>query len=69
MAAAGLAIGLGLALFAGKYVRSQLFGIEPDDPTTVAAAVLLLGLMGVLAAYLPTRRAVRIDPMRALRTE
>jgi predicted permease len=65
--AAGLVCGLGLALAAGRYIRSQLFGIEPHDPATVAAAVAMLAAVALLAAYLPARRASKIDPMRALR--
>ncbi len=69
MTLAGLAVGLGLALAAGKYIRSQLYGIEPYDPGTVGLAVVSLAVIAVIAAYLPARRAARIDPMRALRFE
>ena len=60
-------IPVGLALAAGKYIRSQLYGIEPHDPGTVGLAVVSLAVIAVIAAYLPARRAARIDPMRALR--
>ena len=69
MAAAGLGVGLSLSLGAGKFIRSQLFGIEPHDPVTVAASIALLATVALLAAYLPARRAARIDAMRALRAD
>ncbi len=67
LAAIGLTAGVALALAAGKYVRTQLYGIEPNDPATIAAAAAALAIIALLAAYLPARRATRIDPMRALR--
>jgi predicted permease len=69
MAAAGLLIGLPAAFVAGRLARSLLFGVEPGDPQLAAlAGLLLIGVM-LLAAYLPARRATRIDPMTALRSE
>jgi hypothetical protein len=67
LAAAGLAAGAALALWAAPLVRSLLFGVEPRDPSTLAvAAVLLLATAGA-AAYVPARRAARLDPASLLR--
>ncbi|HEV8702064.1 MAG TPA: ABC transporter permease [Candidatus Polarisedimenticolia bacterium] len=69
MAAIGLSIGLPAAFAAGRLARSLLFGVEPGDPLLLAAAgLLLIGVM-LLASYVPARRATRIDPMAALRSE
>jgi len=69
MVAAGIAIGLPLSAWLSRLVESELFGVRPNDPATVAGATLLLAGMGVLAGYVPARRASRVDPMRALRYE
>jgi predicted permease len=68
---AGLGLGLGLpaAVMLGRIVESQLFGLRAADPLTLLGAVLLLATIVTLAGYLPARQAVRVDPMRALRTE
>jgi ABC-type antimicrobial peptide transport system permease subunit len=65
----GLALGAGAALLASRALASLLFGVAPHDPLTFAAVVVLLGLLGVAAAWLPARRAARLDPLAVLRTE
>jgi predicted permease len=65
----GVAVGLPGAWAASRWVESMLFGLKPTDPATIAASILLLGAAALLAAYLPARRASRIDPMIALRHE
>jgi predicted permease len=65
----GVVIGLLAALFAAKLADSLLFGLKPTDPLTLAAAAVLLIVVGILASSLPARRAARIDPMVALRDE
>jgi predicted permease len=66
---AGVGAGLVLARAASRMVRSQLFGVEPDDPLTLIAATLLLLTVAFAAAYVPAARASRIDPTTALRHE
>jgi putative ABC transport system permease protein len=69
LAALGMAVGLGTALLLGRFVESLLFGVTPTDPLTLGAVVVGLGAVAVLAAYVPARRASRIDPVVAIRTE
>jgi ABC-type antimicrobial peptide transport system permease subunit len=58
-----------LALVAGSWLRSLLFGVSPRDPMTIAVACFALIVAAVLAAYLPARRAANLDPLTALRYE
>jgi len=67
MAAIGMAAGVSFALLLGQVGRSLLFGLTPTDPFVPAAAVAVLGLVVLTAAYWPARRAARIDPVTALR--
>jgi len=69
IAAAGLAAGLGSAFLAARYFQDFLFGIGADDALTYAAITLILSAVALLACYLPARRATRVDPLIALRTE
>jgi len=65
----GVAIGLGAALAATRWVKSLLFSLPPHDPLTIGLAVLALMAVAAIAVYLPARRASRVDPMLALRLE
>jgi putative ABC transport system permease protein len=65
----GVAIGIAGAVVLTRTLRSFLFGLSPTDPLTFAAVALLLMLVGLLACYVPARRAARVDPMEALRYE
>jgi ABC-type antimicrobial peptide transport system permease subunit len=69
MVAAGLAIGLPVALASSKLIESFLFGMKPNDPLALTFAVTTLVIAAVAAAYAPAWRASRIDPMAALRHE
>jgi putative ABC transport system permease protein len=69
MGAARLAIGLVGALLVTRILESLLFGVSASDPLTFAAVSAALVTVLLLAAYLPARRATRVDPMLALRTE
>jgi ABC-type antimicrobial peptide transport system permease subunit len=65
----GLLLGLAAALFAARWISSQLFGLTPLDPGTLSFAVLLMLAVAATASYLPARAACRIDPTRALRQD
>jgi ABC-type antimicrobial peptide transport system permease subunit len=65
----GLAVGAGLAYAASRLIHSRLYGVAPQDPLTLALATMLLLLVAFSAAYLPARRASKLDPMAALRQE
>jgi predicted permease len=65
--AVGLGIGAIAALAAGRLVRSILYGLTPADPATLTISVLLVCTAAAAATYLPARRALGIDPVRALR--
>jgi ABC-type antimicrobial peptide transport system permease subunit len=65
--AGGAAVGLVTALAATRLLRTILYEVTPTDPLTLAVVLVLLIVGGVVAAYLPARRATRIDPAEALR--
>jgi predicted permease len=65
----GLALGIPAAVGAGYLMASQLFGVTPWDPLMLSGVALLLGLAALIAAFIPARRATRVDPMIALRHE
>ncbi|MDB4877648.1 MAG: permease [Gemmatimonadetes bacterium] len=69
LVAAGAVIGLGGALVATRLLRSLLFDLTPSDPITYVTIVALLGVAAVVASWIPARRAARVDPVVALRTE
>jgi predicted permease len=69
LAAIGVAIGLSGAYAVTRLIQAQLFGVEPTDLSTLAAASLGIAAVTALAGYLPARRATAIDPMSALRWE
>jgi putative ABC transport system permease protein len=69
MSLAGLALGIGLLLVAGRSLEGLLVGVEPADPATIVIVSVVLGLVAVLAAWAPAARASRVDPIVALRYE
>jgi predicted permease len=69
LAVIGVAIGLPVALALVRVIRGFLYGIEPHDPLTMIGAVVLMVAVAALAAWIPARRAAKVDPMVALRYE
>ena len=67
--ATGVAVGLAAARLSVTLLQKMLFGLQPDDAATTAISVALLSMMALAAGYLPARRATRVDPMIALRSE
>ena len=69
MVALGLAIGIPAALALTRFVQNKLYGIQPTDPASFAAAAILITAVGAVAAWIPALRAARVDPIQALRNE
>lgn len=65
----GVAVGSGMALVSGRLAKGFLFGVKSNDAWTLTVAAIVLFFSGMLAAYLPARRAASVDPMEALRAE
>jgi ABC-type antimicrobial peptide transport system permease subunit len=69
LAACGIVLGLAGAYYASRFLETLLFGLSPRDPGTFAiAAVMFLGV-AMVACYVPSRRATRVNPVVALRAE
>ena len=69
LAGIGIAIGLPAAWALTRMVKSQLYGIQPNDTLTIVAATLGIACVALLAGYVPARKATRVEPMLALRWE
>ena len=67
--AVSVALGLALSLGAGRVLSTMLFSVSPADPVSLVVAAVLLSAAALLACYLPARRATRVSPLTALRTE
>jgi len=66
---AGIVIAIPLYIAIARVIRSQLYGIQPNDPFYIAGAAIGLFVIGLIAGYVPSRRALRVDPIRVLRYE
>ena len=69
LAGVGVVLGLAGALATGRLFKGLLFGVQPIDPLTLAAAIGVLGAAAVVACYVPLRNATRIDPVTLLRAD
>jgi putative ABC transport system permease protein len=69
LTSAGSFIGIAASLVLTQFVKSQLFGVQPSDPSTMTSVLTLMMLVAVVAAYVPARRAARVDPVVALRQQ
>ena len=69
LAITGAMVGIGVTLGVTRYLKSMLYGIHANDPATIADVASLLTLVAVAACYIPARRAMRVDPMVALKHE
>ncbi len=69
MVAVGVALGLGAAWWLGRVVQHQLFGLSAADPVAIGGAVAVIVCAAAVAGFVPARRAARVDPMAALRSE
>jgi macrolide transport system ATP-binding/permease protein len=69
LVAIGIATALPFVFVLKRFVRSQLYGIQPNDPSSIIFATLVLGCVALLAGYIPARRAASYDPMQVLRYE
>src|SRR4051812_5857208 len=67
LVAVGMVAGIGLSLWASTFIATLLYGLEPPDPGTLAAAAIVLSAVGAAAGWLPAHRASRIDPAEVLR--
>jgi predicted permease len=69
LAAIGIAVGLGLSIGASMAMKSLLFGVRAWDASTLAGVAVVLGSFALLASFIPARRAARVNPVEALRSE
>lgn len=69
LAGLGVAVGLPAIFVASKFVSGMLYGLSANDPLTISGSTLILLAVAALAAFIPARRAMRVDPMIALRYE
>lgn len=65
----GTVIGLALSIASGKFFGQILYGVSPHDPLTYACAIAVMAAVALAACWVPAQRAIRVDPVTALRTE
>jgi len=66
---AGVAVGLAIAFATGQFFSVILYGISAHDPLTYSCAIALMAMVALVACWVPARRAIRVDPLTALRME
>jgi ABC-type antimicrobial peptide transport system permease subunit len=69
LALAGIAVGCAAALLLARSIAGLLYGVQPTDAATLAVAAAVLAATALVATYIPARRALRLDPMTALRRQ
>ena len=69
LAAIGSVLGVGAALSVGRVLESMLFEIQPNDPTSLGIAAVMISCVASLACWIPARRATSVDPATVLRAE
>jgi ABC-type antimicrobial peptide transport system permease subunit len=69
VALVGIVVAIPLAVVLARWLRSQLFGVQPFDPVTMTGCIAITVAMVLVAAFLPAQRAASVEPAKALRTE
>jgi ABC-type antimicrobial peptide transport system permease subunit len=69
MTVMGIGIGIAAAIALTRLMAGMLFGVKPFDPATFVSVSLLLSLVALFACYVPARKAMKVDPMEALRQQ
>jgi ABC-type antimicrobial peptide transport system permease subunit len=69
LALIGIVLGLGLALIAGRFMQTMLYGVGAADPATFISVAVMLTIVAILSSLVPAWRATRVNPVVALKTE
>jgi ABC-type antimicrobial peptide transport system permease subunit len=69
LTATGLVVGIGSSLMLTRFLQTQLFNVEPTDPSTTVVVIGVIAVVAFVACYVPASRATRVDPMVVLRDE
>ena len=69
LAGTGIGAGLAVSLVLAPVLRSMLYSITPRDPVTLVTVAVTVGIVALMASWIPARRASRLDPVQALRSE
>jgi ABC-type antimicrobial peptide transport system permease subunit len=69
LVAAGIVLGLGVVIWAGRFVHAVIYGVSPIDPLTIGGALALVATVTIIAGGVPARRAANVNPIEALRQQ